>query len=244
MQSKTQNMKGRQAVIDASLCMGCGRCARMCRFGAIHLAELDGRRRFAVEPSECEGCGKCVEVCPHNAISMSPVINGERFSSDTASRPFDAQSEDSPNVVIMPPSIFLACLLAGIALEAMLPPACGELSWRLILSGGALFVAGFAFMMWGHGRFKTLGVNVKTVLPASRLVTDGAYHISRNPMYVGFLAMLAGMGLAVASVWLCAMCLPFFFYFSLYVIPREEAYLARHFGEEYAAYRAKVRRWL
>ena len=99
-------------------------------------------------------------------------------------------------------------------------------------------------MMWGHGQFKALGVNVKTVLPASHLVADGAYRFSRNPMYVGFIAMLAGLGIAVASVWLCAMCLPFFAYFSLYVIPREEAYLARRFGAEYAAYRAKVRRWL
>lgn len=40
------------------------------------------------------------------------------------------------------------------------------------------------------------------------------------------------------------MVLPLVFYFSIYVIPREEAYLKRRFGLEYADYCEKVRRWL
>ena len=78
---------GKQAVIDAALCMGCGRCARLCRFGAIHPVTETGRRRFAIEPSECEGCGVCVEVCPRDAVSMHPVVGGELYLSDTAYGP-------------------------------------------------------------------------------------------------------------------------------------------------------------
>jgi protein-S-isoprenylcysteine O-methyltransferase Ste14 len=33
-------------------------------------------------------------------------------------------------------------------------------------------------------------------------------------------------------------------YLDRYVIPREEAYLGRAFGENYRAYRAKTRRWI
>jgi protein-S-isoprenylcysteine O-methyltransferase Ste14 len=37
---------------------------------------------------------------------------------------------------------------------------------------------------------------------------------------------------------------PMFLYLNWYVIRREEKYLVRAFGEEYEAYRRRVRRWL
>ena len=156
----------------------------------------------------------------------------------------DQPPEDSPGVVVMPPAVFLAALLGGGALEYLLPPAALHAPMALRVAGIAVAVAGFAFMMWGHGRFRKLGVNVVTVRPASRLVTDGAHRLSRNPMYVGLLTLLAGIGLATASVWLGGMVVPLLAYFRFYVIPREEAYLARRFGPEYADYRRQVRRWL
>jgi protein-S-isoprenylcysteine O-methyltransferase Ste14 len=144
----------------------------------------------------------------------------------------------------MPPAVFLVALLCGGALEYFLPPEALHAPRALRGAGIAVGALGFAFMMWGHGRFRKLGVNVMTVRPASRLVTDGAHRISRNPMYVGLLTLLAGIGLATASVWLGGMVVPLLAYFQFYVIPREEAYLARRFGTEYADYRRKVRRWL
>ncbi|NDY56174.1 isoprenylcysteine carboxylmethyltransferase family protein [Desulfovibrio sulfodismutans] len=152
---------------------------------------------------------------------------------------------DSPGVYIMPPRIFLVCLLAGVVLHWVAPwpvpglPRVFGLAAGLILAG-----SGFAFMMWGHTLFTRLGVNVKTIRPASMLVATGAYAWSRNPMYVGFLAMLAGLGLAAGSVWMVLTVLPMAFSLGLYVIPREEAYLARRFGSDYETYRRSVRRWL
>jgi len=153
-------------------------------------------------------------------------------------------SDDSPGVVIMPPAVFLNCLVIGSILEWFLPPFRGAFTIAGLVAGLCLLAAGLAFMTWGHGRFKMLGVNVKTIQPASRLVTDGAYRLSRNPMYVGFVAMLAGLGIAVPSLWLCAMCMPFFAYFNWYVIPREEAYLMRRFGPVFTEYHKRTRRWI
>jgi MinD superfamily P-loop ATPase len=87
LRTKEDFTGGKQAVIDAALCTGCGRCARQCRFSAIHPAADAGRRRFAIEPSECEGCGVCVAVCPRKAVSMHPVVGGELFRSDTVFSP-------------------------------------------------------------------------------------------------------------------------------------------------------------
>ncbi len=152
---------------------------------------------------------------------------------------------DSPGVVVMPPAILLLCLVAGTLLMLIIPsPFLAAYAKLRLAAGAALSLSGFAFMMWAHGLFTRLGVNVKTVCPASQLVARGAYAYSRNPMYVGMLAMLAGIGFICGDMGMIAMCLPMFAYLSLYAIPREEAYLGRRFGTEYAAYRGKVRRWL
>lgn len=152
---------------------------------------------------------------------------------------------DSPGVYVKPPRIFAVCLIAGLILEYAVPSAIPAIprTARLV-SGAVLAAAGFGFMMWGHTLFTTLGVSVKTILPASRLVTAGAYRRSRNPMYVGFLAILAGAGLAAGSMWMVLTAVPMALYLGLYVVPREEAYLARRFGTDYETYRRNVRRWL
>jgi len=77
---------GKQAAIDPDKCIGCGRCAAMCRFEAIH---LDGpgngviQKTYAVDPVACEGCKVCVEFCPVKAIVFNDAVNGQWFLSDT-----------------------------------------------------------------------------------------------------------------------------------------------------------------
>ncbi len=76
---------GRRARIVAEECSGCGACADVCRFGAIH--GVGGRSEEAavpfVDPIACEGCGACVAPCPTGAMRFEHTINGEWFVSDT-----------------------------------------------------------------------------------------------------------------------------------------------------------------
>jgi MinD superfamily P-loop ATPase len=77
---------GKRAAIDPDKCMGCGVCAYMCRFGAVH---MDGPARgamektYAIDPVACEGCKVCVEFCPAKAIRFNDAVNGQWFLSDT-----------------------------------------------------------------------------------------------------------------------------------------------------------------
>ncbi len=152
--------------------------------------------------------------------------------------------EDSPKVVVMPPLIYFLCLLAALGLELFASvrvplPSALRLFLGLLLAGG-----GFWFMMQGHYRFKAQGVSKRTDKPAALLVSGGAFRLSRNPMYVGMVTFLFGVGLATGSLWIMLAALVFFVYLVVYVVPREERYLIRAFGEEYASYCRSVRRWL
>ena len=157
----------------------------------------------------------------------------------------DRAEHDSPGVNIMPPTVFYACLMLGGVLEFLFPHNFSILSKpvRLVLGLG-LGGAGFVFMVIAHEKFKSIGTNVPTNLPATTFVLQGAYRFSRNPMYVGGSAFFLGIGLLVGSLWMLAAYLPLGLYLWLYLIPREEAYMERVFGDEYRTYCRRVRRWL
>jgi MinD superfamily P-loop ATPase len=79
---------GRRAIVDATRCTGCGKCAELCRFEAIELSTApDGHRLALIDPPACEGCGVCERFCPAGAISMQPVDGGAWFLSDTRHGP-------------------------------------------------------------------------------------------------------------------------------------------------------------
>lgn len=77
---------GKVAAIEPDKCVGCGKCAALCRFDAVTLTgpgnSLIGKT-YQIDPIACEGCKVCVEFCPVDAITFEPAINGQWFISDT-----------------------------------------------------------------------------------------------------------------------------------------------------------------
>lgn len=78
--------------------------------------------------------------------------------------------------------------------------------------------------------------------PAS--VTTGPYAISRNPMYSGLALLHAGSGIVLGSLWPLILLPVVLWTVYRMVVRREEAYLSAKFGDAYALYRQRVRRWL
>jgi anaerobic sulfite reductase subunit C len=58
---------GRRFPVFADECEGCGACEKVCREGAVRVA--DGRVTFSEEI--CIGCGDCIPVCPTGAIGVA-----------------------------------------------------------------------------------------------------------------------------------------------------------------------------
>ena len=82
------------------------------------------------------------------------------------------------------------------------------------------------------------------IKPASSLQTSGIYSISRNPMYVGLLFVYLGITCFIGNWWNIILFPLLFLVIQEYIIKREENYLGRAFGEKYAGYKNRVRRWL
>jgi len=111
---------------------------------------------------------------------------------------------------------------------------------------GALWLMGFALIIVAAVEFISAKTTVNPLTPglATSIITTGVYRLSRNPMYVGFLLMLAAWGVFLANV-LSVLLLPLFVVYlnRFQIIPEENALLAK-FGDDYARYLKSVRRWV
>jgi len=70
------------AFIDPGLCIACGICEQVCRFGAI-LPPITEQEVYQVKDLLCEGCAACVHTCPESAIEMVQQEDGEWYHSLT-----------------------------------------------------------------------------------------------------------------------------------------------------------------
>jgi protein-S-isoprenylcysteine O-methyltransferase Ste14 len=91
--------------------------------------------------------------------------------------------------------------------------------------------------------FKAGGTPVPVAAPPV-LVVAGFYRYVRNPIYVGFLAVLIGQALLFGSVGLLEYAVAAWAVGALGVRCYEEPVLTRKFGEQYRAYRRAVPAWI
>jgi protein-S-isoprenylcysteine O-methyltransferase Ste14 len=79
---------------------------------------------------------------------------------------------------------------------------------------------------------------------ADGLVVEGMFRHCRNPLYVGNVMMLAGVGIMSNSLYFILIGIPFFIFLYQAIIRAEENYLSHKFGGEYTAYCSTVNRWI
>ena len=155
-----------------------------------------------------------------------------------------ADTADTANVIVRPPIAWALAVLAGLALDWLMPlpflPAAVSAGWL----GAIVFALALALVAWAISTVTRAGSNVPTRLPTTTIVETGPYRFTRNPIYLGMVLGLSGLTIAIDSLWLLMTLVPFAFVIRYGVITREEAYLERKFGDVYRRYRARVRRWL
>jgi protein-S-isoprenylcysteine O-methyltransferase Ste14 len=145
--------------------------------------------------------------------------------------------------MILPPTLFLLSIVAMAVLHLAAPLAT-LLTFPFSLVGLLPLVGGLSAAGWGSRRFKTAGTEIKTFGAPSRLVTDGLFRWTRNPMYLGFITALAGVWLLLGSASPALPLVVFAVLADSVYVPFEERTMATRFGGAYAEYCAHTRRWL
>ena len=144
---------------------------------------------------------------------------------------------------IVPPVYFLIALTIMIEMHFFAPLAIYAHS--LLLYAGVLLASfGLGMAATSARVFKQVDTGIVPFDKATVLVSGGFYRFTRNPMYLGMVLVLLGIALALGTAG-SLVPIPFFIWvIHLNFILGEERFLEEAFGEEYLAYKSKVRRWL
>lgn len=147
---------------------------------------------------------------------------------------------------VVPPPLY--ALGAGVVQHLLAPDRDpGESSGPLRkLAATGLGAASIGLLAATSARFRSHQTTFEPFDPskASTLVTDGPNTLTRNPMYVGMAGLLAAHAVARGGWWTLAPVAGFVTVIDRVQVRVEEQALSELFGDEYAAYCARVPRWL
>lgn len=111
--------------------------------------------------------------------------------------------------------------------------------------GLTFILYGLLFRFWASYTFYQNGLEVLTMTPQQKFIIKGPYYYTRNPLYVGIIAISFGFVVYVGSITgLIGTAFIPLLGWSLWVMYREERGLEQKFGDEYRAYKRAVPRWI
>ena len=117
-------------------------------------------------------------------------------------------------------------------------------SWILLVFGVGLMMLGIVIAVGAESQFRRSRTTVDHLGIPTKLVTDGWFRYSRNPMYLSFALLLMGAWLALGSVAPLFGVVAYLFLVERWYIAPEEKRLVATFGKQYESYRMRARRWL
>ena len=143
---------------------------------------------------------------------------------------------------ILPP-LYLLCSIAAMLLLHLYLPGPEIFHRPENVWGIALVVLGVLLILYCALRFRKVDTTIKPFKESTTLIVTGIYRYSRNPIYLG-------MGVMLVGVWIGLRTLSGFFVIPIFLwliqkrfILKEEEMLLEKFGESYAEYQRRVRRW-
>ena len=156
------------------------------------------------------------------------------------------RSNKGPGVSVPPTLVFAAALAAGVWWNARMswPLATGSFVDPLEVAGAIGVAFGMVLFAAGMATFAKARTGIMLQQAATKVVASGPYRWSRNPQYVGFVAIYAGACLLMNTVWPLLLLPVVIVLTNRLVIAREERYMRQTFGDAYQAYSARVPRWL
>lgn len=145
---------------------------------------------------------------------------------------------------IPPPFVLIAAMvlmraIAGIDPFVHATSYSNGMGLLFVVIGCGISVAGIV----SFSRAKTT-VNPLNPEKASQLVTSGIFGLSRNPMYLGMASICVGGAVYLQSPLALFGVAAFVLYIQRFQIQPEEKAMQTLFGEQFAQYKQRTRRWL
>jgi len=143
---------------------------------------------------------------------------------------------------IYPPLLAGALVLGTLVLHFIVPEA-RSVGWFQVI--GLLIVAlGAGLSCFAAALFQARETTRNPYGEPTALVAQAPYTWTRNPMYLGLATALMGLAIFFSSIAMLLAPVVFIAVIDRMVIPREEETLGRLFGNDYADYKNRVRRWI
>ncbi|MGK7902490.1 MAG: isoprenylcysteine carboxylmethyltransferase family protein [Hormoscilla sp.] len=144
---------------------------------------------------------------------------------------------------ILPPVWFLLAIFVMIGLHRLWPFA-PVISPPFTYFGIGVMVVGLLFNLSGAYLFRQNNTTIKPFEESSQLITAGLYNYSRNPIYLGMVVILIGLGILLGTLPPLIVILAFLGLIQEKFIKIEEQMLTEKFGQQYLTYQERVRRWI
>ncbi len=132
-------------------------------------------------------------------------------------------------------------VFASLGLDRLLPvnlPLAAPLNIFLSLP---LLLIGTILCLWTFISFIMAGGSPVPLNPPQKLVARGLYAYVRNPMLLGWVLVLFGLGILLKSISLIFIFTPLFIYLNvLYLRNVEEKEMEKKFGKEYHRYKENI----
>jgi len=143
------------------------------------------------------------------------------------------------------PWVFILTYLTGVVLQLIFPIANPSVavSHIAMVAGIILFATGAIFASWSLLIFHKARTTTTPGESSKRLITDGPYRLTRNPMYISLLLAYLGEAGLLAQCWPVIVLPLMTVYLNRIVIPLEEDILRKDFKEEFKNYCSRVNRW-
>ena len=115
-----------------------------------------------------------------------------------------------------------------------------------IIFGSLMIISGLIVILSAITTFKKYHTTITPLNPANatKLITDGIYKFSRNPMYLGLSFVLFGISIILNPIGGFFLIPLFILYLNLFQIIPEENAMVDLFKDEFLEYKKNVRRWI
>ena len=136
--------------------------------------------------------------------------------------------------------LLLALLAVGIGLACSAWISFGP-GWLNHVGGPSLSLGGIALVVWSvHAQYTSGKGTPAPKVATQKLVTNGPYAFTRNPMTLGALLLYLGIGVWVGSGVVILLTVIVFSGLLTFIYLHETQELSERFGEEYQQYRKRT----